>query len=70
MVLRGEIVNSIAVGGILAAHAVTDRAMLRPVDAPWTVAAFAAGGTMPSLPCLAREVPTSHDRPCLQVRPR
>jgi ADP-ribose pyrophosphatase len=36
MVLSGEIVNSIAVGGILAARSVTDRAMLRPVEAPWT----------------------------------
>ncbi|MGV0803577.1 NUDIX hydrolase, partial [Mycolicibacterium elephantis] len=31
-----EIVNSIAVGGILAAHAVTDVSTLRPVDTPWT----------------------------------
>ena len=36
MVLSGEIVNSIAVGGILAAHAVAATATLRPVDAPWT----------------------------------
>jgi 8-oxo-dGDP phosphatase len=36
MVLSGEIVNSIAVGGILAAHTVTDVTSLRPVDAPWT----------------------------------
>jgi 8-oxo-dGTP pyrophosphatase MutT (NUDIX family) len=36
MVLSGEIANSIAVGGILAAHTVTDEASLRPVDAPWT----------------------------------
>jgi ADP-ribose pyrophosphatase len=36
MVLDGEIVNSLAVGGILAAHTVTDPATLRPVDAPWT----------------------------------
>ena len=36
MVLSGEIVNSLAAGGILAAHAVTDVATLRPVDAPWT----------------------------------
>ncbi|MGV0778374.1 NUDIX domain-containing protein [Mycolicibacterium elephantis] len=36
MVLVGEIVNSIAVGGILAAHAVTDVSTLRPVDTPWT----------------------------------
>jgi 8-oxo-dGDP phosphatase len=35
MVLRGEIVNSLAVGGILAAHTVSDAATLRPVDAPW-----------------------------------
>jgi 8-oxo-dGTP pyrophosphatase MutT (NUDIX family) len=36
MVFSGEIVNSIAVAGILAAHTVTDPAALRPVDAPWT----------------------------------
>lgn len=36
MVLAGEIVNSLAAGSILAAHAVTDVATLRPVDAPWT----------------------------------
>lgn len=36
MVLDGEIVNSLAVGGILAAHTVTDPAALRSVDAPWT----------------------------------
>ncbi|BBY83703.1 NUDIX hydrolase [Mycolicibacterium pulveris] len=36
MVLFGEIVNSIAVGGILAAHTVTDESALRPVDTPWT----------------------------------
>lgn len=36
MVLTGEIVNSLAAAGILAAHAVTDTAALRPVDAPWT----------------------------------
>ncbi|KUI03626.1 ADP-ribose pyrophosphatase [Mycolicibacterium acapulense] len=36
MVLAGEIVNSIAVSGILAAAAVTDRDVLRSVDAPWT----------------------------------
>jgi 8-oxo-dGTP pyrophosphatase MutT (NUDIX family) len=36
MVLSGEIANSIAVGGILAAHTVTDVTSLRPVDAPWT----------------------------------
>jgi len=35
MVLRGEIVNSIAVGGILAVHTVDDVESLRPVDAPW-----------------------------------
>jgi 8-oxo-dGTP pyrophosphatase MutT (NUDIX family) len=35
-VFSGEIVNSIAVAGILAAHSVTDRAALRPVEAPWT----------------------------------
>ena len=35
LVLSGEIVNSIAVGGILAAHTVADPATLRPVDAPW-----------------------------------
>lgn len=36
-VLSGEIVNSLAVGGILAAHAVTEGlAEPRPVDAPWT----------------------------------
>ncbi|MBI5734791.1 MAG: NUDIX hydrolase [Mycolicibacterium neoaurum] len=35
-VLAGEIVNSIAVAGILATHAVADRATLRPVDSPWT----------------------------------
>jgi 8-oxo-dGDP phosphatase len=34
MVLSGEIANSIAVGGILAAHTVTDVTSLRPVDAP------------------------------------
>ena len=45
MVFSGEIVNSIAVSGILAAHTVTDPATLRPVDAPWTdrPTAFAAG---------------------------
>lgn len=36
MVFSGEIVNSLAVGGILAAHTVTDPSTLRPVDAPWT----------------------------------
>ena len=35
MVLTGEIANSIAVGGILAAHTVTDVTSLRPVEAPW-----------------------------------
>jgi ADP-ribose pyrophosphatase len=35
MVLSGEIVNSIAVGAILAAQYVTDVAALRTVDAPW-----------------------------------
>ncbi|MGU3652876.1 NUDIX domain-containing protein [Mycolicibacterium sp. A43C] len=34
-VLSGEIVNSIAVAGILAAYAAPDRSALRPVDAPW-----------------------------------
>jgi 8-oxo-dGDP phosphatase len=36
MVFSGEIANSIAVSGILAAHSATDPATLRPVDAPWT----------------------------------
>ncbi|KUI15505.1 ADP-ribose pyrophosphatase [Mycobacterium lehmannii] len=36
MVLAGEIVNSIAVSGILAANTVTDPDKLRRVDAPWT----------------------------------
>ncbi|MCV7279181.1 NUDIX hydrolase [Mycolicibacterium flavescens] len=36
MVMSGEIVNSLAVGGILAANAVTDPSALRPIDAPWT----------------------------------
>ena len=35
LVFSGEIVNSIAVGGILAAHTVSNPATLRPVDAPW-----------------------------------
>lgn len=35
MVLAGEIVNSIAVSGILAAHTMTDPRALRDVDAPW-----------------------------------
>lgn len=34
-VLAGEIVNSIAVAGILATHAVTDRSALRPAESPW-----------------------------------
>lgn len=35
-VYSGEIVNSISVAGILAAHAMPDVDTLRPVDAPWT----------------------------------
>lgn len=35
LVLAGEIVNSLAVGGVLAAHAVGDPDTLRSVDAPW-----------------------------------
>ncbi|MBP2451721.1 NUDIX domain-containing protein [Mycolicibacterium lutetiense] len=35
-VFSGDIVNGIAVAGILAAHAVPDREALRPVDAVWT----------------------------------
>jgi 8-oxo-dGTP pyrophosphatase MutT (NUDIX family) len=35
MVLDGEIVNSLAIAGILAAHDVEDPALLRTVDAPW-----------------------------------
>ncbi|KUI31843.1 ADP-ribose pyrophosphatase [Mycobacterium sp. IS-1742] len=35
MVLSGEIVNSIAVAGILAVHALGDVESLRPVDAEW-----------------------------------
>ena len=35
MVLDGEIINSIAIAGILAAHDVEDPSALRPVDAPW-----------------------------------
>jgi ADP-ribose pyrophosphatase len=36
LVLRGEVVNSIAVAGILAAHAVTTGfAQPRPLDSPW-----------------------------------
>ena len=45
MVLSGEILNSIAVAGILAAHAVTDGfAQPRPLDSPWVdkPTAFAA----------------------------
>jgi ADP-ribose pyrophosphatase len=34
-VYSGEIVNSSAVAGILAAHAMPDVSTLRPVDAPW-----------------------------------
>ncbi len=36
MVFSGDIVNSLAVAGILAAHSTDDRSSLRPVDAPWT----------------------------------
>ncbi len=36
MVFSGEIVNSIAVAGILAAHAMPDTDAMRSVDAPWT----------------------------------
>jgi 8-oxo-dGTP pyrophosphatase MutT (NUDIX family) len=45
LVLRGEVVNSIAVAGILAAHAVTTGfAQPRPLDSPWVdkPTAFAA----------------------------
>jgi ADP-ribose pyrophosphatase len=35
MVLAGDIVNSIAIAGILAAHDVEDPSSLRTVDAPW-----------------------------------
>ncbi|OBC07543.1 ADP-ribose pyrophosphatase [Mycobacterium sp. 852013-50091_SCH5140682] len=35
-VFSGEIVNSIAVAGILAAHTMADMDSLRTVDAPWT----------------------------------
>jgi 8-oxo-dGTP pyrophosphatase MutT (NUDIX family) len=35
MVLAGEIVNSLAVAGILAAHAMGAPESLRPADAPW-----------------------------------
>lgn len=43
-VLAGEIVNSLAVAGILAAHAVPDRSELRSADSPWAdrPTAFAA----------------------------
>jgi len=36
MVFDGEIVNSIAVAGILAAQAMPNTDALRPIDAPWT----------------------------------
>jgi ADP-ribose pyrophosphatase len=36
MTFAGEIVNSLAVAGILAAHSTTDVDALRPIDAPWT----------------------------------
>ena len=44
MVFRGEIVNSIAVAGILAANTITDVDSLRSIDAPWVdrPTAFAA----------------------------
>jgi ADP-ribose pyrophosphatase len=35
MVLGGEIINSLAVAGILAAHDAEDPSALRPADAPW-----------------------------------
>lgn len=35
MVMAGEIVNSLAVAGILAAHAMVEVESLRTVDAPW-----------------------------------
>lgn len=35
-VFSGDVVNSIAVAGILAAHAMPDGTSLRRVDAPWT----------------------------------
>lgn len=35
MVYSGELVNSIAVAGVLAAHTLHDVADLRPADAPW-----------------------------------
>lgn len=50
MVFRGEIVNAIAVAGILAAHAVTQGSgALRPVDAEWIdrPTAFAARQARP-----------------------
>ena len=50
LVLSGEIVNSIAVAGILAAHAVTAGvAEPRPVDSPWPdkPTAFAARKAAP-----------------------
>ncbi|WP_460359093.1 NUDIX domain-containing protein [Mycobacterium sp. ZZG] len=34
-VFSGDIVNSISVAGILAAHTMPDPSVLRPVDAPW-----------------------------------
>ena len=49
MVFRGEIVNSLAVAGILAAHAVrTGVAQPRPVDAPWPRQADAVRGAASS----------------------
>ena len=48
--LRGEIVNAIAVAGILAAHALTQGSgRLRPVDAEWIdrPTAFAARQAKP-----------------------
>lgn len=36
MVISGEIANSIAIAGILAAHSAADVTSLRSVDAPWT----------------------------------
>ncbi|MDV3126123.1 NUDIX hydrolase [Mycobacterium sp. 21AC1] len=35
-VFSGDIVNAIAVAGLLAAHTVSDVETLRPVEAPWT----------------------------------
>lgn len=46
MVLSGEIVNSLAVGGILGAHAISDVTALRSVDAPWTDRPTAFGRRM------------------------